>query len=62
MARDRYAARHEGRRRGVKRESCVGVWSEWEGACADGLCRGGHSRPPLRPEMAASAQMQFVMG
>lgn len=38
-----------------------GMWSEWEGACADWLCRGGHFRPPLMPEMAISAQMQIVM-
>jgi hypothetical protein len=31
-----------------------------ESACAEELCRGGHFRPPLRPEMAASAQMFFV--
>lgn len=52
----------QGTEEGCKEGIVRGVWSEWEGACADRLCRGGHFRPPLTPETAISAQMQIVMG
>lgn len=57
----RYAARYKGPRKGGKEGTVRGVCSEWEGACADELCRGGRKWPPLMPETAILAQMQIVI-